>query len=157
HKQAMKINQFTRNLSVVFAICIGLYPLLYFMVDMRSHGLLQAKPQALLNDTFWTAAFFIHIIAGGIGLLTGWPEFNAKRRKRNLALHRILGYIYLIAVGLSSITGLYVAFFATGGLICAYGFTTLALLWLFTAGMAYLTIRSGKVNAHRRWMILNYS
>ena len=153
----MKINQFTRNAAVVLAIAIGLYPIMYLLADMHTNGLLASKPKELLNDTFWNLMFYIHISAGGLALLTGWPQFNLKRRKRNIGRHRILGRIYLVAVTASGITGLYVAFFATGGLICAYGFSALALAWLFTAVMSYATIRRGQVEPHRRWMIINYS
>lgn len=153
----MKINQVTRNVIAVFALLIGLYPFLYFAVDMHSSGLLQTKPASLINNNVWSAAFFVHITAGGISLLTGWSQFNTRRRQRNLNWHRWIGRVYMIAVLLSSISGLYTAFFATGGLICAYGFSALALLWLFTDAMAYITIRRKDVMQHRRWMIINYS
>jgi uncharacterized membrane protein len=151
----MKINQFTRNAAVVLAIAIGLYPLLYMLADMHTNGLLAGKPKELLNDTLWNLMFYTHISTGGLALLTGWPQFNLKRRRRNLGQHRLLGRIYLIAVIVSGSTGLYAAFFATGGLISAYGFSALA--WLFTAVMAYATIRRGQVEPHRRWMVMNYS
>ncbi|GAB2705171.1 hypothetical protein GCM10027037_33650 [Mucilaginibacter koreensis] len=153
----MKINQFTRNAAVILAIAIGLYPVLYLLVDMHTNGLLASKPKELLNDLLWNVMFYTHISTGGLALLTGWPQFNLKRRRRNIGQHRILGRIYLIAVAMSSITGLYVAFFATGGLISAYGFSALALAWLFTAALAYTYIRRGQVEPHRRWMIMNYS
>ena len=153
----MKANLFIRNAAIVLAIAIGLYPLLYVFTDMHTAGLLQSKPKALLNDTVWNMMFYIHIFTGGLALLTGWPQLNAKRRKRQINSHRILGRIYLIAVAISSITGLYVAFFATGGLVCAYGFSALALLWLFTASAAYMMTRHKQAEAQRRWMILNYS
>ncbi len=153
----MKLNQFTRNAAAICAVIIGWYPLMYLGADVYTHGLLHSKPHVLLNNALWSTAFFVHIITGGLALLTGWTQFNAKRRKRRLGLHKVVGRVYAIVVGISGITGLYVAFFATGGLVCAYGFATLAMLWLFTDIMAYASIRQGQVAEHRRWMILNYS
>ncbi|MES2266904.1 MAG: DUF2306 domain-containing protein [Bacteroidota bacterium] len=140
-----------------FAIVIGLYPLIYFLVDMRSNGLLQSKPKAILNDGIWNIAFYIHIIFGGIALLIGWTQFSARLRLRYLNAHRFIGKIYVIAVTLSSVAGLYIAFFATGGLVCVLGFGCLAILWLITNIRAYSTIRQGQVLQHQKWMICNYA
>lgn len=153
----MKINDFARNLAVIFAISIGLYPLLYLGTGVREHGLLQTKPQEILHSLLWNIAFFIHISAGGFALLTGWLQFNPQRRNRHLKFHRVLGRFYAGAVALSGIAGLYVAFFATGGLISATGFGTLASCWLFTDFMAFKTAVHRQIDEHRRWMIVNYS
>ena len=47
--------------------------------------------------------------------------------------------------------------FAHGGLINVLGFGMLAILWLATGAMAYVTIRRGDVQTHRRWMIRNFA
>jgi uncharacterized membrane protein len=140
-----------------FAIAIGLYPLLYFLVDMRSNGLLHSKPQAVLNNVVWNAAFYIHIIFGGIALIIGWTQFSARLRKQKLKLHRFIGKVYVIAVTMSSLTGLYIAFFATGGLVCVLGFGLLATLWLISNIKAYSTVRKGNIHQHQNWMICNYA
>ena len=33
----------------------------------------------------------------------------------------------------------------------------LAVLWLFTAGAAYVRIRAKQIESHKRWMIRNYA
>lgn len=140
-----------------FAIAIGLYPLLYALVDMRSNGLLQSKPKAILSNDIWNVAFYTHITFGGIALLTGWTQFSARLRQRYLKAHRFVGKVYVIAVALSSIAGLYIAFFATGGLVCVLGFGSLAVLWLISNIKAYSTIRQGHVRQHQNWMTANYA
>jgi len=37
------------------------------------------------------------------------------------------------------------------------GFATLAVFWLFSGTRAYLAIRRGNVQEHRRWMLRNYA
>tara|TARA_R110002072_G_scaffold11611_9_gene52191 strand:- start:176 stop:397 length:222 start_codon:yes stop_codon:yes gene_type:complete len=44
----------------IMATLIGLYPLIYFLVDRR-FGLLASKSAALLSDTVWNIAFYGHI------------------------------------------------------------------------------------------------
>jgi uncharacterized membrane protein len=140
-----------------FAIAIGLYPLLYLLVDMRSNGLLHSKPGVVLSSSIWNAAFYLHITFGGIALLIGWTQFSARLRRRYLKIHRLVGKIYVIAVAMSSIAALYIAFFATGGLVCVLGFGSLAIIWLISNVKAYSTIRQGHVVQHQNWMICNYA
>jgi uncharacterized membrane protein len=68
-----------------------------------------------------------------------------------------VGKVYVIAVALSSIAALYIAFFATGGLICVLGFGSLAIIWLISDVKAYTTVRQGHVSLHQKWMICNYA
>lgn len=140
----------------VFAIFIGLYPLRFIGLPYEE-GLLGSKPSWLLENQFYLLAFYVHIFLGGLALIVGFSQFFPKLRKRKLALHRTLGKIYVVAVLLSGIAGLVIAFFATGGIIPTLGFGGLALFWLFTTTNAYLTIRKKLIHAHQRWMIRSYA
>lgn len=141
----------------LFAIAIGIYPAIYYFVDMHSQGLLASKPKELLSNNVWRILFYLHITAGGIALLTGWSQFSYRLRGRYLNRHRLVGKLYVLSVLLSSCAGLYIAFFASGGIICVVGFGSLALLWLFTGIKAYTSIRKLQVDEHERWMIRNYA
>jgi len=140
-----------------FAIAIVLYPLTYYLVDMHNKGLFSSKPAALIDNTVWHTVFYIHITFGGIAILTGWTQFSKRLRNKYLNIHRMIGKIYVVAVLFSSCAGLYIAFFATGGIICVMGFGALALLWLFTIVKAYTSIRRLDIAEHQKWMIRNYA
>ena len=141
---------------VFFSIVIGLYPITYWIFDM-SQGLLASKSAELLQNDVWNAAFYLHISLGAIAMLTGWSQFIRRLRDRNLNLHRTLGKIYLIAVTLSGLGGLYIALFASGGIVSVLGFSGLALAWLFTSTRAYLSIRNKDIDRHQYWMIRSYA
>jgi len=141
----------------LLAIAIGLYPLTYYLTDMSHTGLLQSKTEALKSSVIWHTMFYLHISFGGIALLTGWSQFSKKLRNRYLKAHRLVGKIYVIAVLISSSAGFYIALFASGGLVCVFGFGTLALLWLFTDVKAYASIRLLQIKEHEKWMIRNYA
>lgn len=143
-------------LLVALAIIIGLYPSIYFFTD-REFGLLSSKPIELLTNIFWNIGFYTHIILGGIALLIGWTQFSPKIRVRNLTLHKQIGKIYMIAVLLSSITGIYIALFATGGLICSLGFICLGIVWFYTTTKAYLYIKNKQIEEHQKMMIYSYA
>ena len=54
---------------VMQAIGFGLYPLMFLLTDM-SGGLLSTKPATLLENQAWQFFFYLHIIAGGLALLS---------------------------------------------------------------------------------------
>lgn len=143
-------------LFIFFAIGVGLYPIIYLLVDMR-YGFLGTKTPDLLADNLWNMAFYTHIAFGGLSLVIGWSQFMKKLRLRNISLHRTVGKIYMVAVALSGFSGLYIAFFATGGIVASLGFGGLAVSWLFTTAMALRSIKQGMVDAHELWMIRSYA
>lgn len=145
-----------RLLMYFLAIVIGLYPILvFFMPD--DQGLLGSKSPELLHDIFWRAGFFTHITLGGIALLSGVTQFSSRFRKTHINRHRLLGKIYVVACLLSGLAGLYIAQFATGGLIARLGFTFLALFWIITTWKAWRLILVRDVDSHKRWMIRSYA
>jgi len=143
-------------LFVVLSITIGCYPLLYFFID-KKFGLLQTKTDLLLANLGWNIGFYIHIILGGLALLIGWSQFSTKIRNKNLALHRQIGKIYVLAVLASSIAGIGIGFFATGGFISATGFVCLGSIWFYTTLMAYIHIKNKQVQQHQTMMIYSYA
>jgi uncharacterized membrane protein len=140
---------------IFFSIGVGLYPVLYLAIDM-SGGLLASKGD-LLQSRLWNIAFYQHILLGAVAMLTGWSQFSSRLRKKNLNLHRTLGKIYVIAVMLSGAAGFYLALFATGGLVSSFGFSFLAIGWLFSTILSYLLIRKGQIDPHQYWMIRSYA
>ncbi|TLP82120.1 DUF2306 domain-containing protein [Maribacter sp. ACAM166] len=139
-----------------FAIGVGLYPLIYVLID-RKLGLLASKTEALLGDVFWNVGFYGHIFFGGLALIVGWVQFSKRIRKSNLRLHRTVGKIYIIAALISGFCGLFIAMNATGGLIPKVAFVGSALIWLYTTSNAFLAIRKGNVQSHQAFMIFSYA
>ena len=144
---------------IVFAILcisIGLYPAAYFLVD-RTFGLLASKSNALLSDVFWNIGFYTHIILGGLALLIGWLQFSKKLRAKNLKLHRVVGKVYVVSVLFSGLASLYIAYFATGGIISILGFMGLGVVWLYTTTLGYMSIKEGNIKRHQKFMIYSYA
>ena len=74
----MRIKNLPWVLFVFFAIGTGLYPLIYYLVDMHDKGLLSSKPEAIKASQVWHFAFYTHISLGGLALLIGWMQFSQK-------------------------------------------------------------------------------
>jgi len=143
-------------LFAVLCVSIGFYPLIYALLD-GNFGLLQSKSPDLLNSNLWNIAFYTHISFGGFALLIGWLQFVKRIRIKNVGIHRTIGKLYVITVLASGLASLYIAYYATGGLIPALGFTCLGLIWLYTTIMAYIAIKKGQVSKHQMFMIFSYA
>jgi len=98
-----------------------------------------------------------HVIGGGIALILGPFQLSKKFRKRSLPAHRWLGRLYLLGVLAAGFAGLYLASVTLGGFPARMGFGFLAVFWLFSGTMAYISIRQGDKKRHRQWMIRNYA
>jgi len=143
-------------LMTLLAIFIGLYPLRFIGLDYDD-SLLGNKPKELLDSSFYLITFYIHIFLGGLALLSGFSQFYKKLRIKRLKLHKTLGKVYVISVLLSGTAGLYIAFYADGGIIASTGFAILALLWLYTTTKAFTSIKDGAIEKHQQWMIRSYA
>ena len=84
----MKANRVFWIIFIGLALAIGLYPIIYLIVDMKSNGLLESKGQELLGSTLYNIGFYMHIYFGGLALLTGWSQFSKKWRNKYLKTHR---------------------------------------------------------------------
>lgn len=151
-----KTNKVSWFVFVALAILVGLYPLTYFVVD-REFGLLASKSDELLADTLWNIGFYGHIVLGGLALLIGWAQFSKKLRKANLKMHRNVGKLYIIAAVISGLCAIYIALYATGGLISTLGFGLLGIFWLYTTLRAYIAVRNKDISLHKGFMIYSYA
>ncbi len=123
----------------------------------RKFGLLSSKPPELLIDLLWNIGFYGHIIPGGIALLIGWIQFVPNIRKKRISLHRSLGKLYIALVLISGVCSIYIAFFATGGLVAKIGFLSLGLFWLITTVISLNAIKSGDITRHQKMMVYSYA
>lgn len=102
-------------------------------------------------------AGYAHMALGGIAMLIGPFQFVTKLRVKYTGLHRWFGRVYVASVLLSAVAGFALALTATGGLVAKVGFATMAIIWFYSATLAFTSIRAKQVEAHKRWMIRSYA
>lgn len=129
----------------------------YLVLGAESAGFVQEKLQNMSLDALWYGGIVIHVIGSVLSLMIGPFALSSKFRTKHLERHRILGRIYLLGIMMGGGSGIYLAFYATGGIVSTLGFLSLALLWLFSAYQALQNIIGKRVESHRRWMIRNYA
>ena len=150
------LKKILKLVMAALAVFISSYAFRYLFGD-RMFGLLQLKSEALLVNVFWNIGFYSHIIPGGIALLIGWVQFSKRIRIKQLTWHRTLGKVYVSAALLSSTAGIYIALYATGGIVTALGFICAGLIWFYSTYKAYNSIRNGNIDAHKEMMLYSYA
>jgi uncharacterized membrane protein len=109
-------------------------------------------------DALWPRRFGLlaHLAGGAVAILAGVGQLWLGLTDRTAGLHRPLGRIYVAAVAIGAVGGLYLALTADGGFVYAAGLTGLAIAWVVTTGMAVLAIHRRALHQHREWMIRSY-
>lgn len=143
-------------LIVCLAILTSFVPLIYINPD-PAEGFLGLKDAALLSSKVWNTFFYMHIISGGIALLIGWTQFSRNILNKRIQWHRNIGKLYVIAGLCCGFSGVFVGFYAYGGIIAQTGFVTVGCIYFYTTLMAYLHIKNKNIAAHQAMMIYSYA
>jgi uncharacterized membrane protein len=135
------------------AVMVFLYASRYLSLDPEVFF-----PEQKLVYIAHATMLWFHVVGAMLAIILGPFQFlDGMRKGRFLKIHRWLGRIYLIAILVGGIGGLYMAPLAYGGMISRLGFTALGLLWLFSGFKAYKHIRNKEIESHREWMTRNYA
>lgn len=106
----------------------------------------------------WYSVLWVHAVSAGLALGIGWLQFIKPIRLRMPNIHRAIGYVYAATITSAGITGLYLAYYANGGLSAQLGFAALSVLWLYTLFRSLQSIiRDRNPREHGRWMLRNYA
>lgn len=138
---------------------LSLYVVVYAVVVYTAlplGSLLNAQMQA--TYVAHSIGIYGHIFGAVVALVLGPLQFSTRLRNARPNVHRWTGRVYLgIGVLCGGVFGLYMSQHAYGGPVARAGFATLALCWLYSGARAYLAIRRGAIQKHRKWMVRNFS
>ncbi|WP_456276328.1 DUF2306 domain-containing protein [Bacillus sp. AK128] len=132
----------------------------YFVLDpVETNAILIREGMVMfeMKNGLWNIALYIHIVTAALPLIMGPFLFIKKLRNRNLLLHRNLGKAYVLMILISSTVGIYLSFYAHGGIFAILGFLCLDLAWLYTTFKAYQYIRKKQLVLHEEWMYRSYA
>ncbi|MDH5161677.1 DUF2306 domain-containing protein [Heyndrickxia oleronia] len=130
----------------------------YIIMDGTHAGFVQMKLMFLSKlSTFWYIVLFIHAATSVVALVIGPLTISRRFREKNISRHRILGRIYMVGILFGGPSGLYLSFYATGGLVGKTGFGLLSIFWMLSAYNAFNRVKNMQIQEHQNWMIRNYS
>lgn len=115
-------------------------------------------PDMKTNFVAHAVGIYTHIFGSIVALVLGPFQFSTRLRQKRPHLHRWSGRVYLtVGVLVGGLSGLYMSQYAYGGVVAQAGFATLAVLWLYSGARAYIAIRRGAIDEHRKWMVRNFA
>ncbi|OIK12126.1 hypothetical protein BIV60_16750 [Bacillus sp. MUM 116] len=152
-----KINWVVWVSYLVILVFMGYIVVFYGLHDPRKADMVSGK---FGNPGFtyqtWKLFFYFHIVTGSIALILGPFQFLKISRKK-IKMHRTIGKIYVASIFLSVPAGVYLAFYATGGIGSTIGFIFLDITWLVTTFIGLQRIRERNLQSHQEWMIRSYA
>ena len=109
--------------------------------------------QARLENTI---KIIVHAVSASIALVVGITQISMRFRAKYPKTNSILQNINFTSVIFGSISGFALAFIAQGGMPNLFGFSTLAIVWLYSCLMAMKSIHNKDMPNFRIWIIRNY-
>ena len=156
-KSNAKKFEFTKTDSIVLLT----WAIVIFITWTFMHGAdhyLKLTPEAL--GRYYNVKWFLlaHITAGGGSLVFGFLQFWKKLRNYSWKLHRIIGFLYLLAVLTSSLCAVVLAFTTAYdyGLPYAFSLQVWVTVWITSTSIAYYAALKQKFELHKEWMIRSY-
>ncbi len=140
------IRLFNFSLYTLLSIGVAYYSFTFLLQNINPNNDFQLK-FALAG---WVTPF--HFYCAGLALLITPFQLSKKLRSKSKSLHRTLGLLYVVCVLLGGVSGLLMAFNATGGWIAQSGFASLAILWFLTTFLAFKYAIQGDIIRHQRWI-----
>lgn len=145
-------------LSIVFMLALLLAgnALRYFNFD-PSYSFLRLKQEAVATG-WYLPAYYAHVLTGGIILVIGFIQLMPAVRVRYKALHRWLGYFYVMGIlFFSAPGGLVMSFFIHRGPWVLVSFMLQVALWFCFTAQAFKKIRAGDIRQHQFFMWRSYA
>lgn len=99
--------------------------------------------------------FVPHAIGGVLAMFIGPLQFSSRLRARSLALHRLLGRIYVYAIFVAGPAAILIQVLHHDPLLLAT--FVQAGAWMLCTLIAVLTARHRQIAQHRQWMVRSYA
>lgn len=124
----------------------------------REVGFLQIKQTEITQNKLYLPIFYTHVYSAIFVLLAGFTQFNTSILKKYTKAHKILGYLYIcIVLVLTAPSGIYMGWYANGGLIAQISFMLLGILWFIFTLIAILAILKKKILEHKKFMYRSFA
>ncbi|QDW28344.1 DUF2306 domain-containing protein [Pedobacter sp. KBS0701] len=119
---------------------------------------LQIKQTEVSGIKAYLPLFYAHVYSAIFALLAGFTQFNARILAKYPKIHKWLGYLYVsFVLLLASPSGIFIGWFANGGLVAKTSFIILGILWFWFTLKATLLILKRKITAHKKFMYRSFA
>jgi Predicted membrane protein (DUF2306) len=141
---------------VFFSLLIVYNTLPYF--NFKQDFIFITERAVLFLKPVYKFSFYIHIFAGMFCVLAALLQFSSSILKKRKKIHIWSGRVYVFVVlAVGAPTGLYMSFFAKGGISEKCLFMFMAISWFYFTAKGLLTVLQKNIQHHKVWMIRSYS
>lgn len=114
--------------------------------------------QFIYHIDAWRYSFYLHIFSSPVIISTGTLLIFFRLEKKQKALHRFLGKIYILTILLvSGPSALIMGLYANGGYPAQISFVVLAFLWIIFTYLSCKYAKSNKIDKHKYWMYRSFA
>lgn len=149
------------RLTITDIIPLSIWILVFFITWTFMKGadhFLKLTPEAM--GRYYPFKWFLiaHITAGGGSIVLGLIQFWKNLRTSSWKLHRIIGFLYLLAVLVSSLCAVALAFTVSYdiGLPYAFSLQVWVSIWISSTLLAYYFAVRKNFKLHQEWMVRSY-
>lgn len=121
-------------------------------------GFLNIKQTEVNQVSAYLPVFYVHVFTSIFALLSGFTQFNNQILKTNKQLHRKIGSLYVAIILLfAAPSGLFIGYYANGGLYSKISFIILSVLWFWFTFKAYTSIKNKAFLNHQKFMYRSFA
>ncbi len=126
-----------------------------FVGYMKNRGFFDASSPVAQHYEPALRYLLIHGLFGALAMLVGILQLSNRLRARYLAVHRVLGYVYVVSVFVAAPLAIPVAL-KIDSLSLVAASAVQAFGWMTATAIALYCVRNGNIVQHRRWMIRGF-
>ena len=119
---------------------------------------LQIKQTEVESVKFYLPIFYIHVYTAIFTLIAGFTQFSTALLAKYRRVHKMIGYLYVvIVIFLAAPSGIFIGYYANGGVTAKISFMLLGILWLFFTAKAINAILNRNIVKHEQFMLRSFA
>ncbi|WP_443937830.1 DUF2306 domain-containing protein [Pedobacter sp. MW01-1-1] len=128
-------------------------------IPFRSEvSFLQIKQTEVTGIKLYLPIFYMHVYSSIFVLIAGFTQFNNQVLTKFPRIHKSLGYLYAgVVLVFSAPSGIFIGWFANGGITAKISFVLLGFLWFFFTLQAILSIFRKNILTHKAFMYRSFA
>ncbi|MDI1255983.1 MAG: DUF2306 domain-containing protein [Flavobacterium sp.] len=131
---------------------------LHYIPFDATASFLQIKQTEVTTISGYLPIFYIHVYSAIFALLAGFTQFNSRILKKYPKTHRAIGQIYVYTVlFLAAPSGIYIGYYANGGLLAKISFMLLGTLWYTFTVIGLISAKKRFILRHKNFMLRSFA
>ena len=150
--------------KLIMLLFFGYFYILMLQITLRyipmanDVSFLAIKQEEVTTIPGYLSIFYVHVYSSIFTLFFGIVQFIKIKNDRIKKFHQLFGksYFYL-TIFLAAPSGIFIGFFANGGLSSKIGFVLLGSLWFYFTLVGVLKIKQKNIKSHQSFMMRSYA